>query len=145
MFQLAWQLAHSQATRPMTRQLVIVATGRSNLPGNMLRNLPDNWIRGQRDIDLNINDIGFYGSRWRYYSTKYRYFWLPCSPISPHVQGGRGGANSGRQTVRQIEDKTTFQPSYQNKSCSECQQDVRKIERQADRQADRRTDGQTDR
>ena len=40
------------------------------------------------------------------------------------------------QTDRQIEDKTTFQPSYQNKSCSECQQDVRKIERQADRQTD---------
>ena len=35
----------------------------------------------------------------------------------------------------------TFQPSYQNKSCSECQQDVRKIERHADRQ----TDGQKDR
>ena len=33
----------------------------------------------------------------------------------------------------------TFQLSYKNKSCSECQQDVRKIERQAD------TDGQTDR
>ena len=50
-----------------------------------------------------------------------------------------------RLTDRQIEDKTTFQLSYQNKSCSECQQDVRKIERQADRQTDRRTDGQTDR
>ena len=31
--------------------------------------------------------------------------------------------------------------SYQNESCSQCQQDVRKIERQADRQ----TDGQKDR
>ena len=35
----------------------------------------------------------------------------------------------------------TFQLSYQNKSCSQCQQDVRKIERHADRQ----TDGQKDR
>ena len=50
-----------------------------------------------------------------------------------------------RQTERQIEDKTTFQLSYQNKSCSECQEDVRKIERQAERQTDRRTDRQTDR
>ena len=33
-----------------------------------------------------------------------------------------------RQTERQIEEKTAFQPGYQNKSCSECQQDVRKIE-----------------
>ena len=38
-----------------------------------------------------------------------------------------------RLTDRQIEDKTTFQLSYQNKSCSECQQDVRKIERQTDK------------
>ena len=35
-----------------------------------------------------------------------------------------------RLTDRQIEDKMTFQPSYQNKSCSECQQDVRKSVRQ---------------
>ena len=54
-------------------------------------------------------------------------------------------SQSDRQDNMQIEDKTTFQLSYQNKSCSECQQDVRKIERQADRQTDRRTDGQTDR
>ena len=40
---------------------------------------------------------------------------------------------------------SAFQLSYQNKSCSECQQDVRKIERQAERQTDRRTDRQTDR
>ena len=42
-----------------------------------------------------------------------------------------------RQTDRQTDgqtdrktdkDKTTFQPSYQNKRCSECQQDVRKVE-----------------
>ena len=33
-----------------------------------------------------------------------------------------------RETERQKEDKTTFQLSYQNKSCSECKQDVRKIE-----------------
>ena len=33
-----------------------------------------------------------------------------------------------RLTERQIQDRKTFQLSYQNKSCSECQQDVRKIE-----------------
>ena len=44
-----------------------------------------------------------------------------------------------------MEDKTTFQPSYQNKSCSECQQDVRKIDRQADGQTDRQTERQMDR
>ena len=38
----------------------------------------------------------------------------------------------------------TFQLRCQNKSCSECQQDVRKIERQADRQTDRQTEGQMD-
>ena len=41
---------------------------------------------------------------------------------------------------RQIEDRKTFQISYQNKSCQECQQDVRKTETQADRQTDRKTD-----
>ena len=45
-----------------------------------------------------------------------------------------------RLTDRQIEDKTTFQLSYQNKSCSECQQDVRKTERQADRQTNIQTE-----
>ena len=40
---------------------------------------------------------------------------------------------------------STFKLSYQNKSCSECQEDVRKIERQAERQTDRQTDGQIDR
>ena len=35
-----------------------------------------------------------------------------------------------RQTGRQIEDKTTFQLSYQNKSCSECKKDVKKSVRQ---------------
>ena len=38
----------------------------------------------------------------------------------------------------------TFQFSYQNKSCSECQQDVRKIERQADRWTDRHIERQID-
>ena len=33
-----------------------------------------------------------------------------------------------RLTERQIQDRKTFQLSYQNKSCSECQRDVRKIE-----------------
>ena len=85
-------------------------------------------------------------------------FWLPCSPISPDVHGwGSGGAKKfqlfslvtktklvqnvtrmserqkdmpkDRLTGRQIEDKTTFQLSYQNKSCSECQQDVKKLGR----------------
>ena len=32
-----------------------------------------------------------------------------------------------RLTERQIQDRKTFQLSYQNKSCSECQQDVKKI------------------
>ena len=46
-----------------------------------------------------------------------------------------------RQTERQIEDRKTFQLSYQNKRCSECQLDVRKIvERQKYRQTDRQTD-----
>ena len=40
--------------------------------------------------------------------------------------------NTDRQTdgltERQIQDRKTFQLSYQNKSCSECQWDVRKIE-----------------
>ena len=38
-----------------------------------------------------------------------------------------------------------FQLSYQNKSCSECQQDVRKIERHADRQAEGQTERLADR
>ena len=50
-----------------------------------------------------------------------------------------------RQTERQIEDRKTFQLSYQNKSCQECQQDLRKTETQADRQTDRLTDRQKDR
>ena len=49
-----------------------------------------------------------------------------------------------RQTERQIEDKTTFKRSYQNKSCSECQQDFKKSVRQTGRyavcQADRDTE-----
>ena len=58
-------------------------------------------------------------------------FWLPCIPISPW----RGSANVC----------SAFQLCYQNKSCSEYQQDVRKIERQAGRQTDRKTDRKTDR
>ncbi len=49
-----------------------------------------------------------------------------------------------RQTERQIEDRKTFLLSYQNKSCSECQQDLRKIERQANKQTGRLTDRQKD-
>ena len=41
-----------------------------------------------------------------------------------------------RQTERQIEDRKTFQLSYRNKTCSECQQDVK--------QKDRRPDWQTE-
>ena len=43
-------------------------------------------------------------------------------------------------TERQIQDRKTFQLSYQNKSCSECQQDFRKIETWKDRPTDRQTD-----
>ena len=49
-----------------------------------------------------------------------------------------------RQTDRQKnrkKDRKIFQPTHQNKRCSECQLDVRKIvERQKYRQTDRRTD-----
>ena len=44
------------------------------------------------------------------------------------------GCQKDRKTDRQTDrqkDRKTFQLSYQNKSCQECQQDVRKIERQA--------------
>ena len=44
-----------------------------------------------------------------------------------------------------LTDRKIFQLSYQNKSCSECKQDVRKIERQANRQTDRQTDRQKER
>ena len=40
---------------------------------------------------------------------------------------------------------SAFELSYQNKSCSECQHDVRKTFRHADRHSDWQTDGQTDR
>ena len=53
----------------------------------------------------------------------------------------------GRQTDRS-KDSKTFELTYQNKSCSQCQQYVRKIERQADRQTngqkDRQIDSQTE-
>ena len=42
-----------------------------------------------------------------------------------------------RLTERQIQDRKTFQLSYQNKSCSECQWEVRKIETWKDRPTDR--------
>ena len=50
-----------------------------------------------------------------------------------------------RKTERQIEDRKTFQLSYQNKSCSECQQDVKKSVRETDKQEDRQRAEQTDR
>ena len=40
---------------------------------------------------------------------------------------------------------SAFQLSYENKTCSECQHDVRKTEKHAERQTDRQTDGQMDR
>ena len=56
-----------------------------------------------------------------------------------------------RVTDRQLDrqknrkkDKKIFQLTYQNKSCSECQLDVRKIEIQKYRQTDKQTDGLTD-
>ena len=56
--------------------------------------------------------------------------------------------NRDRQTDGQT-DRQIFQLSYQNKSCSECQQDVKKSVRQtgryAVRQADRVTERQNDR
>ena len=47
---------------------------------------------------------------------------------------------SEKHTERQTDgqkDRKTFQIRCQNKSCSECEQDARKIERQADRQTER--------
>ena len=49
--------------------------------------------------------------------------WLPCSPISSHIQGGGGGSGAT--------------------NCSECQQDVRKLKRQTGRQTDRQEDIKT--
>ena len=40
---------------------------------------------------------------------------------------------------------SAFQLSYENKTCSECQHDVRKTEKHAERQTDRQTDRKTDR
>ena len=65
-----------------------------------------------------------------YFTNMTERFWLPCIPISPW----RGSANVC----------SAFQLCYQNKSCSEYQQDVRKIERQAGRQTERQTERQTD-
>ena len=98
-------------------------------------------------------------------------YWLPCSPISPNVQGWRGSAifllqlfsfliktkvvqnvnrmsesqkdmSKDRLTDRQ-KDRTTFQLRCQNKSCSECQPDVRKTDKQEDRQRAEQTDRMT--
>ena len=44
------------------------------------------------------------------------------------------GCQKNRKTGRQT-DKTTFQLSYQNKICSECQQDVKKSVKQTGRYA----------
>ena len=40
---------------------------------------------------------------------------------------------------------SAFQLSYENKTCSECQHDVRKTEKHAERQTDRKTDRKTER
>ena len=58
-----------------------------------------------------------------------------CTYFHPHPKY--------RWTERQINRQKDF--SYQNKSWSECKQDVRKIEWQADRQTERQTDRRTDR
>ena len=49
-------------------------------------------------------------------------------------------------TDRQTDARNIFQLSYQNKSCSECKQDVRKMSKiQSDRQEDIQFARQTDR
>ena len=49
-----------------------------------------------------------------------RFFWaVPNSPISPHVTGSGGGGGAKKIF--------TFEPSYQNKSCSECQKPVSQL------------------
>ena len=61
---------------------------------------------------------------------------FPMSACEPTVECQLDVRKIGRQkyrqtdglTERQIQDRKTFQLSYQNKSCSECQRDVRKIE-----------------
>ena len=57
-------------------------------------------------------------------------------------------SRTDRQTDRQIDrqtDRQIFQLSYQNKSCSECQQDVKKSVRQTGRYAVRQADRVTER
>ena len=46
--------------------------------------------------------------------------------------------------VNATDGETQTPKSYQNKSCSECQQDVRKSERHVERQTDRQTDRKTE-
>ena len=48
------------------------------------------------------------------------------------------------QKTRQKEDKTTFQLSYQNKSCSECKQDVKKSQTDRKIYSDIQTERQND-
>ena len=68
--------------------------------------------------------------------------------MSTGCQKDRKTDQTDRHPDRQIEDRKTFQLSYQNKRCSECQQDVKKSVRQIGRytvrQADRVTDRQND-
>ena len=56
------------------------------------------------------------------------------------TEGQKYRQTDGLTEERQIQDRKTFQLSYQNKSCSECQRDVRKIETLKDRLTDRQTD-----
>ena len=76
---------------------------------------------------------------WRLGSCPLRMPWLPHNATCLECQQDvrkierQTDRQKARQTERQIEDKTTFQHSYQNKSCSECQQDVKKSVRQTGR------------
>ena len=80
-----------------------------------------------------------YLSQSKYESTFSPVWKVGTSNLMSERQEDRPRRQTGRLTDRQ-KGKTTFQLSHQNKSYSECQQDVRKIvERQADRQMDRQT------
>ena len=75
---------------------------------------------------------------------------MTCSECQQDVRKTeiQADRHTDRLTERQIEDRKTFQLSYQNKSCQEYQQDIRKIDRDnrmSERQKHRLTDRQKDR